>query len=174
MLFIFRATVLILTKLCLLWNWSCASSTWWTAVLRVTNVRTCIPSFLANSIILVLPVPWETIASFHTERHFQKVRLPNFHKITWTTSCRNLHAFCQLFSGLKQILFKHIETAPRDILGGFPRISREEALDMIDVTQCKLREQQGDVGKEEPKGGIPSLFEINVPIPPELMQGFDG
>lgn len=78
------------------------------------------------------------------------------------------------FLGLKQILFKHLETAPRDILGGFPRMSREEALNLINITQIKLQEQQGGEIKEEPKGGIPSLFDINVPVPPELLQGNDG
>ncbi|XP_018571214.1 protein suppressor of sable isoform X2 [Anoplophora glabripennis] len=78
-----------------------------------------------------------------------------------------------LSEGLKQILFKHLETAPRDILGGFPRMSREEALNLINITQIKLQEQQGMDVKEEPKGGIPSLFDINVPVPPELLQGAD-
>ncbi|KAJ8963553.1 hypothetical protein NQ314_005558 [Rhamnusium bicolor] len=78
-----------------------------------------------------------------------------------------------LSEGLKQILFKHIETAPRDILGGFPRMSREEALNLINITQNKLQEQHGGEIKEEPKGGIPSLFDINVPVPPELLQGSD-
>lgn len=82
-----------------------------------------------------------------------------------------------MFSGLKQTLFKHIETAPRDLLSGFPRMSREEALNLINQTQIKLQEQHGmaqeDI-KEGSKGGIPSLFDINVPIPPELLQGHDG
>ncbi|XP_050299416.1 protein suppressor of sable isoform X3 [Anthonomus grandis grandis] len=48
-----------------------------------------------------------------------------------------------LSDGLKQILFKHIETAPRDILQGFPRLSRDEALNLINQTQKKLNEQYG-------------------------------
>lgn len=131
--------------------------------------------------------------------------------------------FLWWFSGLKQILFKHIETAPRDILQGFPRLSRDEALNHINQTQKKLTEQYsgnknldpntssststlnrisptgtqqsyggaslGSVGlgvyrddygdnkeasereKEEEKGGIPSLFDISVPVPRELAQG---
>lgn len=82
-----------------------------------------------------------------------------------------------MFSGLKQTLFKHIETAPRDLLSGFPRMSREEALNLINQTQIKLQEQHGmmqEDNKEGSKGGIPSLFDINVPIPPELLQGHDG
>ncbi|CAH0549008.1 unnamed protein product [Brassicogethes aeneus] len=79
---------------------------------------------------------------------------------------------------LKQILFKHIETAPRDILGGFPRMSREEALTKINVTQINLQNEYGitpsDVGAVGGGGGggIPSLFDIDVPVPPEL-QGDD-
>ncbi|CAH1111810.1 unnamed protein product [Psylliodes chrysocephalus] len=80
----------------------------------------------------------------------------------------------QLSESLKQILFKHIETAPREILGGFPRMNREEALNMINITQGKLQDQaQGVENKPEVKGGIPSLFDINVPVPPELLQGCD-
>ncbi|XP_023012917.2 suppressor of sable isoform X2 [Leptinotarsa decemlineata] len=78
-----------------------------------------------------------------------------------------------LSDGLKQILFKHIETAPRDILGGFPRMSREEALNMINATQKELQEQHGADNKQDAKGGIPSLFDISVPVPPELLQGSD-
>lgn len=62
-------------------------------------------------------------------------------------------------------------------MGGFPRMSREEALNLINQTQIKLQEQHGMVQedkKEGSKGGIPSLFDINVPIPPELLQGHDG
>ncbi|CAH1184639.1 unnamed protein product [Phyllotreta striolata] len=77
-----------------------------------------------------------------------------------------------LSESLKQILFKHIETAPREILGEFPRMSREDALNIINVTQAKLHEQGGE-NKPEVKGGIPSLFDINVPVPPELLQGCD-
>lgn len=53
-------------------------------------------------------------------------------------------------------------------------MSREEALNLINITQIKLQEQQGGDMKEESKGGIPSLFDINVPVPPELLQGNDG
>lgn len=60
-------------------------------------------------------------------------------------------------------------------MGGFPRMNREEALNMINITQGKLQDQaQGVENKPEVKGGIPSLFDINVPVPPELLQGCDG
>lgn len=75
------------------------------------------------------------------------------------------------FVALKQVLIKHMETAPRDILGGFPRMSREETVNMINQTQKSLEAKFG--GKEtstDSKSGIPSLFEINVPVPLELMQ----
>jgi hypothetical protein len=67
----------------------------------------------------------------------------------------------------KQILFKHIETAPREILGGFPRMSREEALNKINIAQQNLVVQYGG-DKKDDKGMIPSLFEINVPVPSDL------
>lgn len=78
-----------------------------------------------------------------------------------------------LTDNLKQILFKHIETAPRDILGGFPRMSREEALNMINASQKKLHEKYGMVentSNKDDKDNIPSLFEINIPMPIELVQ----
>lgn len=80
-----------------------------------------------------------------------------------------------IYLGLKQILFKHIETAPRDILGGFPRMSREEALAKINESQKNLQEQYGMIESKSgvSKGLIPSLFEISVPVPLEL-QGSEG
>ncbi|XP_049824981.1 uncharacterized protein LOC109606230 isoform X3 [Aethina tumida] len=73
-----------------------------------------------------------------------------------------------LSEDLKQILFKHIETAPRDILGGFPRFSREEALNKINQAQQELRHEYGMPDEEGDDGNIPSLFDIDVPVPPEL------
>lgn len=54
-----------------------------------------------------------------------------------------------LSDGLKQILFKHIETAPREILGGFPRLSREEVFAMINQTQKALEAQEKPAESEE-------------------------
>lgn len=82
-----------------------------------------------------------------------------------------------LSDGLKQILFKHIETAPRDILGGFPRLSREETLLMMDNTQKNLMnvymeskqdEQENNNSETVEDNSIPSLFDINVPVPAVL------
>lgn len=101
---------------------------------------------------------------------------------------------------MKQILFKHIETAPRDILQGYPRLSRDEALNLINQTQKKLEQQYGTTASEqlpstasshtagfgmyrdrdqnvdrlqqdEEKGGIPCLFDVPVPKPRELVKG---
>ncbi|XP_008196132.1 protein suppressor of sable isoform X2 [Tribolium castaneum] len=65
----------------------------------------------------------------------------------------------------KQILFKHIETAPREILGGFPRMNREELLNKINVAQQNLMVQYG-IEKSD-KGGVPTL-DVNMGVPPEL------
>lgn len=56
-----------------------------------------------------------------------------------------------LSDSLKQILFKHIETAPREILGGFPRLNRDEVFTMINETQKVLEEKKGgaDDGKDD-------------------------
>ena len=64
----------------------------------------------------------------------------------------------------KQILFKHIETAPREILGGFPRMSREEALNKINIAQQSL---MGQYGCEKDDKGVANVFDINVPAPLE-------
>ncbi|XP_030754441.1 protein suppressor of sable isoform X2 [Sitophilus oryzae] len=69
-------------------------------------------------------------------------------------NCKFAHGQA-LSDGLKQILFKHIETAPRDILGGFPRLSREEALGLINQTQQKLL--QGENG-DQTTSNQPSNF----------------
>ncbi|GJQ80659.1 putative metal ion binding protein [Trypoxylus dichotomus] len=73
---------------------------------------------------------------------------------------------------LKQILFKHIETAPKDILGRFPRMNREEAAFRINLTQKQLEGKFG-MEKKEPneqnKGGIPSLFDISISMPTDMM-----
>lgn len=59
-------------------------------------------------------------------------------------------------------------------------MSREEALNLINQTQIKLQQDQHGLTTQEEnraegtKGGIPSLFDINVPVPPELLQGHDG
>ncbi|CAH1134797.1 unnamed protein product [Ceutorhynchus assimilis] len=110
-----------------------------------------------------------------------------------------------LSQGLKQILFKHIETAPRDILQGFPRLTRDEALNLINQTQKNMHDQLNTTNGSEPAsttttstspqqglgmyretsatersgspeefpGGIPSLFDISVPVPRELAEGLD-
>ncbi|KAL3270850.1 hypothetical protein HHI36_021368 [Cryptolaemus montrouzieri] len=95
---------------------------------------------------------------------------------TMGDNCKFAHGK-PLSDGLKQILFKHIETAPRDILGGFPRLSREETLNMMDLTQKNLvgmyKETNADEKTEKSDdfsgdGTIPSLFDIDVPVPVEL------
>ncbi|KAK2586183.1 hypothetical protein KPH14_001449 [Odynerus spinipes] len=61
---------------------------------------------------------------------------------------------------VKGILLKHLETAPKEILGDFPRLSRERAMVMINNTAAVLSQ-----GQETTSQKIPSLFELNVPAP---------
>ncbi|CAK9808243.1 Protein suppressor of sable [Anthophora quadrimaculata] len=61
---------------------------------------------------------------------------------------------------VKGILLKHLETAPKEILGDFPRLSREGAMLMINNTVRTLAQ-----GQEATNQKIPSLFELNVPAP---------
>ncbi|KAL0277803.1 UNVERIFIED_CONTAM: hypothetical protein PYX00_004962 [Menopon gallinae] len=59
----------------------------------------------------------------------------------------------------KDILLKHLETAPKEILGDFPRLSRDYAESMVN---------NKTTGKPVDTSKIPSLFDIQVSIPPEF------
>ena len=65
-----------------------------------------------------------------------------------------------IFFQVKNILLKHIETAPKEILGTFPRLTREMALSRINSTEKGLSKAQ-DISNHK----IPSLFEVKVPVP---------
>ncbi|XP_015174026.1 PREDICTED: protein suppressor of sable isoform X1 [Polistes dominula] len=61
---------------------------------------------------------------------------------------------------VKAILLKHLETAPKEILGDFPRMSREKASSLINNTALTFSQ-----GQDTTNPKIPSLFELNVPAP---------
>ncbi|XP_076630916.1 suppressor of sable [Colletes latitarsis] len=61
---------------------------------------------------------------------------------------------------VKGILLKHLETAPKEILGDFPRLSRDGAMLMINNTARTLAQ-----GQEVTNQKIPSLFDLNVTAP---------
>ena len=61
-----------------------------------------------------------------------------------------------IYFQVKNILLKHLETAPKEILGNFPRLSRDGALTMINNTEKNLAQGQ------ETNQKIPSLFELNI------------
>ncbi|XP_057332726.1 protein suppressor of sable isoform X2 [Microplitis mediator] len=61
---------------------------------------------------------------------------------------------------VKNILLKHLETAPKEILGEFPRLSREGALMMINNTARNLAQ-----GQDASTQKIPSLFDVTLPAP---------
>lgn len=69
-----------------------------------------------------------------------------------------------LNESLRNILLKHIESAPKEILGDFPRLNREGALKMIQTTQLKLMQQYSE-NTENQARTIPSLFDLNIPNP---------
>ncbi|XP_073956130.1 suppressor of sable RNA-binding protein isoform X2 [Choristoneura fumiferana] len=69
-----------------------------------------------------------------------------------------------LTENLKNILLKHIESAPKEILGDFPRLNREGALKMMQTTQTKLMQQYAE-NFDNQERSIPSLFELNIPNP---------
>ncbi|XP_076240781.1 suppressor of sable isoform X2 [Calliopsis andreniformis] len=66
---------------------------------------------------------------------------------------------------VKGILLKHLETAPKEILGDFPRLSREGAMLMINNTARSLAQ-----GQEVTNQKIPSLFDLNVTAPPNTTE----
>lgn len=74
-----------------------------------------------------------------------------------------------LTENLKNILLKHIESAPKEILGDFPRLHREGALQMINTTQAKLIQQFSE--SEGDDRGIPSLFDLNIINPQIVPEG---
>ncbi|XP_058459697.1 protein suppressor of sable-like [Malaya genurostris] len=66
---------------------------------------------------------------------------------------------------LRIILLKHLETAPQEILGDFPRISRESASTMVNATHRKLVEKFGNsenvnTTDDAASGKIPSLLDM--------------
>ncbi|XP_020283541.1 protein suppressor of sable isoform X2 [Pseudomyrmex gracilis] len=66
---------------------------------------------------------------------------------------------------VKNILLKHLETAPKEILGDFPRLSRESAMLMINNTARSLAQGQDAANQK-----IPSLFELKVSEPIENLE----
>lgn len=75
-----------------------------------------------------------------------------------------------LSDSLKNILLKHLDTAPKEILGDFPRIGRENANKMIAQTHIKLCEEFNIPLPESEKAPsnvkIPSLLDMKLK-PPE-------
>ncbi|XP_023718514.1 uncharacterized protein LOC111870443 isoform X4 [Cryptotermes secundus] len=71
-----------------------------------------------------------------------------------------------LTESLRAVLLKHLETAPKEILGDFPRLSREGAAAMV-----YNKKNRGNKGTGPGNKKIPSLFEIEVPIPAQLLAG---
>lgn len=49
-----------------------------------------------------------------------------------------------IFLQLKNILLKHLETAPKEILGNFPRLSRDNALAMMNGQEKLQTSQDSD------------------------------
>lgn len=85
-----------------------------------------------------------------------------------TKDCKFSHGK-PLSDSLKQILLKHLDTAPKEILGDFPRIGRENASKMIAQTHVKLCQEFNvplpESEKEKSSSKIPSLLEMNIKPP---------
>lgn len=82
--------------------------------------------------------------------------------------CKFMHGK-PLSDNIKAILLKHLDTAPKEILGDFPRIGRENANKMIAQTHVKLCQEFNvplpEAEKEKAASKIPSLLEMNIKPP---------
>lgn len=70
---------------------------------------------------------------------------------------------------LRAVLLKHLETAPKEILGDFPRIARENAINMLNAQHQKLlvkfgMEPEPSTNTSNPSqpSKLPSLLDINL------------
>lgn len=83
--------------------------------------------------------------------------------------CKFMHGK-PLSDNLKQILLKHLDTAPKEILGDFPRIGRENATKMISQTHAKLCQEYNIPLPETEKASskIPALLEMKLNPPDEF------
>lgn len=83
--------------------------------------------------------------------------------------CKFMHGK-PLSDNLKQILLKHLDTAPKEILGDFPRIGRENATKMISQTHVKLCQEYNIPLPENEKASnkIPALLEMKLNPPEEF------
>jgi hypothetical protein len=85
--------------------------------------------------------------------------------------CKFLHGK-PLTENLKQILLKHLDTAPKEILGDFPRIGRENASKMIAQTHIKLCQEFNvplpESSTTATNNKIPSLLDMKLKPPEEF------
>jgi hypothetical protein len=98
-----------------------------------------------------------------------------------TDKCVFMHGK-PLTDQLRMILLKHLETAPKEILGDFPRLNHDTAVKMLTNTHKRLTEeyearhrppssavtqqQASKMDDSKSEDGIPSLFDINAMKPP--------
>lgn len=79
-------------------------------------------------------------------------------------NCKFLHGK-PLTDNLRAILLKHLETAPKEILGDFPRLSRDNAIKMLDTQHVKLMIEHGLELPKPVLPKIPSLLDMQIPKP---------
>lgn len=82
--------------------------------------------------------------------------------------CKFQHG-APLTDNVRTILLKHLETAPKEILGDFPRISRENACKMLDETALDLKAKSvifsPSIKIDQNSSRIPSLLDIHTTKP---------
>lgn len=81
-----------------------------------------------------------------------------------TKDCKFKHGR-PLEENIKQILLKHLDSAPKEILGDFPRIGRENASKMLAETHIKLCQEFNIPCPEATDKKIPSLLDMTIKPP---------
>lgn len=81
-----------------------------------------------------------------------------------TKDCKFKHGR-PLDDNIKQILLKHLDSAPKEILGDFPRIGRENASKMLAETHIKLCQEFNIPCPEAVEKKIPSLLDMTIKPP---------
>lgn len=91
-------------------------------------------------------------------------------------NCKFAHGV-PLSDGLKRLLLKHIETAPEKMMAGFPQVNREELTEMLGLYKDNYPNEPdmppNNQSNRQPQGqfiDIPSLLDVDVPVPYELQQ----
>lgn len=80
--------------------------------------------------------------------------IPLTPRLSFLINCNTSPLAVSLSSSLQQFPFQHIELAPKDILGDFPRLTKEAAHLVVTVTEAHRRGSPIDVDN------LPGILEV--------------